>query len=343
MTPASNGCKYIIHGRDRLSSWAEARALKDEKARSIAMWMYEDILCRWGSISTIVTDNGESFKAAAQWIERKWGIKHITISPYNSRANGAIERPHWDIRQMLYKATGYENVNKWYWFLQAVLWADRVTIRKLTGVSPYFMVTGNHPILPLDAMEATWLAKPPEGLETHEEVIAKRAQTLAKHRIHVEEMKGRIDNEKLRRLKRYESDFKAVIKDYEFNPGDLVLVRNTAIESSLDKKMKPRYNGPMVVIARNKGGSYILAEMNGAIWKQKVARFRVVPYYARKSIELSEDLLNIIHNNSTLLRQLAEQKDEGPIVQRDYLMDDVRMSAADDSDEEIEHTNIDVI
>ncbi|MDX6296096.1 MAG: hypothetical protein QOH50_5489, partial [Kribbellaceae bacterium] len=56
-----------------------------------------------------------------------------------------------------------------------------------------------------------------------------------------------------------------------------------------------------------------------------------------------EDLLNIIHNNSTLLRQLAEQKDEGPIVQRDYLMDDVRMSAADDSDEEIEHTNIDVI
>jgi len=34
-----------------------------------------------------------------------------------------------------------------------------------------------------------------------------------------------------------------VIKDFEFNPGDLVLVRNTAIESALDKKMKARYMG----------------------------------------------------------------------------------------------------
>ena len=64
----------------------------------------------------IVTDNGKSFKAAAQWIAQKWGICHITISAYNSRANGTIERPHWDIRQMLFKATGAKNVSKWYWF-----------------------------------------------------------------------------------------------------------------------------------------------------------------------------------------------------------------------------------
>ena len=37
------------------------------------------IFC-WGGISMIVTDNGESFKAAAQWIAQKWRICHITIS-----------------------------------------------------------------------------------------------------------------------------------------------------------------------------------------------------------------------------------------------------------------------
>jgi hypothetical protein len=31
MTPPSNGCKYIAHGRDGLMSWAEARALKQER------------------------------------------------------------------------------------------------------------------------------------------------------------------------------------------------------------------------------------------------------------------------------------------------------------------------
>ena len=171
MSPASNGCAYIAHGRDQLTSYAEGRALRDEKARSIALWIYEDVLCRWGSLTTIVTDNGESFKAAGQWIAQKWGIKHITISPYNSRANGAIERPHWDIRQMLFKATGAKNVSKWYWFLNSVLWADRVTIRRKTGCSPYFLITGVHPILPLDAKEATWLVSTPGEIISEDDLI----------------------------------------------------------------------------------------------------------------------------------------------------------------------------
>ena len=140
MSPASNGCKHIAHGRDHSTTWTEARALRDEKARSIALWLYEEIICRWGCIRMIISDNASSFKAALKWIEMKWGIKHVTISVYNSRANGSIERPHWDLRQMLYKATGEKNVSQWYWFLNSVLWADRVSIRKRLGCSPYFML-----------------------------------------------------------------------------------------------------------------------------------------------------------------------------------------------------------
>jgi len=334
MTPASNGCKYIIQGREAVVSWVEARALRDEKARTIALWMYEDILCRWGTIGTAITDNAPSFKAAAQWIEKKWGIKSITISPYNSRANGKVERTHWDIRQMLYKATGAENTSKWYWFLQSVLWADRTSIRKRLGYSPYFMVTGLHPVLPLDAAEATWLARAPEGVMTYEEMIGSRARTLAKHRTHVQQMRTRIDQEKLKRLQQYERDFKAVIKNYCFGPGDLVLVRNTAIESSLDKKMKPRYTGPMIVVRRNKGGSYILAEMDGAVWHQKVARFRVVPYFAREKIELPEGILEIVDCNEETLDRIEEQAGPDEDMSRDYLMDGVALTDSDDSGEE---------
>jgi len=340
MSPASNGCKYIVHGRDNLSSWPEARALRDEKARTIALWLYEDILCRWGAIKTIVTDNGSPFIAAAQWIEKKWGIKHITISPYNSQANGLIEKPHWDIRQMLYKTTGAANVSKWYWFLNSILWADRTTIRRRTGCSPYFLVTGAHPILPLDADKATWLVKPPEGVITEEELIGMRARALAKHRIHVDQMRKRVDKEKLRRLQAYERDFRAVIKDFKFRPGDLVLVRNTAIESALDKKMKPRYTGPMIVVAENKGGSYILAELSGAVWHRKVAKFRVVPYFARRSIEIPDGIMAIIDTDEAGLEKIRAQADDDVEMFRDYLMDDVKMKDSDDSDqEEVDETD----
>ena len=57
-----------------------------------------------------------------------------------------------------------------------------------------------------------------------------------------------ISEDKIKWLLQYEKDHKAVIKDYNFKLGDLILVRNTAIEKSLDKKMKARYLGPMVVI-----------------------------------------------------------------------------------------------
>jgi len=335
MSPASNGCKYITHGRDRTTSWAEVRALRDEKARSIALWLYEDILCRWGSLHTIVTDNGEPFRAAVDWAKKKWGIAHITISPYNSKANGTIERPHWDIRQMLYKATGMNNTNKWYWFLNAVLWADRVSIRKRLGCSPYFMVTGADPILPLDIKEATWLVRPPVGIISEEELIGNRARALAKHRIHVNQMRKRIHKQKLERLLRYEKDNEAVIKDYKFEPGDLVLVRNTVVESSLNRKMKPGYLGPMIVVKENKGGSYILAEVTGAVWHRKVAKFRVVPYFAREKIDIPEGILAVIdasEEDLVHIKNLVDETEEPP--DRDYLLDDVRMNNSDSEDDD---------
>jgi len=167
-----------------------------------------------------------------------------------------------------------------------------------------------------------------------------RARALAKHRIHVEQMRKRVDEEKLKRLKAYERDFKAVIKDYKFQPGDLVLVRNTAIESSLNKKMKPRYTGPMIVVVENRGGSYILAEMTGTVWRHKVARFRVVPYFARERIDLPEGILKIIDIDEDELAKIMAQPEEDVDLDRDYLMEGVRMTDSDDSDsEEVDETD----
>ena len=82
---------------------------------------------------------------------------------------------------MLYKATS-RNLSKWYWFFHHVMWADRISIRKGLGCSQFFMVTGAHPILPLDIQEATWLVELPDKVLTRAELIGYRAQALAKHR-----------------------------------------------------------------------------------------------------------------------------------------------------------------
>jgi len=38
-------------------------------------------------------DNRVPFKKAVTWIEDKYGIKEVTISPYNLQANEVVERP----------------------------------------------------------------------------------------------------------------------------------------------------------------------------------------------------------------------------------------------------------
>jgi hypothetical protein len=49
------------------------------------------------------------------------------------------------------------------------------------------------------------------------------------------------------------------------------------------RKTKPRYLGPYEVIRQTKGGSYILAEMDGHVMRQAYAAFRLLPYITRSN------------------------------------------------------------
>ena len=48
MPETSDGYKFIVFARDDLSGWVEGRALKENTARNVAKFLYEDVICRHG-------------------------------------------------------------------------------------------------------------------------------------------------------------------------------------------------------------------------------------------------------------------------------------------------------
>ena len=95
--PLSGLYKYIVQGRCSLMYYPEFRMLQLETAKTIGDWIYEDILCRWGSLHEIVTDNGTTFLGALAYLCKRYHVNHIRISRYNSKANGLVKQSHFDV------------------------------------------------------------------------------------------------------------------------------------------------------------------------------------------------------------------------------------------------------
>ena len=113
------------------------------------------------------------------------------------------------------------------------------------------------------------------------------------------------------------------------------MIRNLAIKDHLDQKMYKRYLGPLVIVSRSRGRSYVLAELDGMIMDRKVAQFRVIPYFARKKIKLLENIHEFIDVLPASLENLLDSAEPlGKDDAEDYSFEGVKLklTAKDEED-----------
>ena len=139
-------------------------------------------------------------------------------------------------------------------------------------------------------------------------MLQKRPQDLLRVREQV--LKARWES-----VKQLEKTASHKIQDFDFEPGSLVIVRNSKFDKTLSDKTKPHYFGPMIVLRRTTGGAYILGELDGSISKLRFAAFRLLPYHPRDmkavpvtrgSHEYPEDLESITHDSGNRLDVVTE-------------------------------------
>ena len=161
--PKFRGFRYIVQGRCSLLYYVKFHMLHGETEKTLGDWLFEDVVCRWGGLFEIVSDNRPPFVKVLKYLLRWYHINHIQISGYNSRTNSLVKRSHFDVWQALFKLVDRDQT-KWSKGVYSLFWADRITIYCCMGCLPYFSATGVHPLLSLDITEAMYLLPPPMAL-----------------------------------------------------------------------------------------------------------------------------------------------------------------------------------
>ena len=308
LMPKAQGYRYIVAARDDLSRASEGRALKKATAKAVSQFLWEQIICRYGAVGQIVTDNGSETKGAFEILANRYGIPQIRISPYNSRANGVVERSHFTIREAIVKACKGD-ISQWPNKVHQAFFADRVTTSRITGYSPFYLLHGIDPVLPFDLTEATCLVQGfYEDMPT-EELLALRIRQLDKRARDIEKASRKLIEARFKSKEQFERLYHKKLAKTKYQSGELVLVRNTAIESELNKKTKPRYLGPFQVVRQTEGGSYVLKEMDGTVSRRGIAAFRLIPYRNRNE---TFELMTKYDGN------LSDDSDEDEISENEF-------------------------
>jgi hypothetical protein len=85
--------EYIIIATKYLTKWAEAKAVKKADAKQTAIFLYENIISRFGYPKILISDRGSHFlNPVIREMIQLFQINHYKTTPYHPQTNGQTKR-----------------------------------------------------------------------------------------------------------------------------------------------------------------------------------------------------------------------------------------------------------
>ncbi|SAM00569.1 hypothetical protein [Absidia glauca] len=261
------GNKWILVAVDYATNWPIARAVKTANAETVADFIYEEIVMRFGCPKEILTDRGANFlsKLVAQYLGRLQ-VYHKMTSAFHPRTNGKCERLNGTLKNMIKKyAKGA--LHRWDDFLNPALFACRIRKHATTGRSPFYSTYGREPIIPGDTFQPYLDHHTMADPRTTEELNCKQLDQLGQHR---EAAANRMKLVSQQDKQRWDS----AIKPLHFNIGDKVLLTHEGRYG-----LEPLFKGPYTVTKATDVDTYLLECMNGQPFAGYVHVDRLLPAF----------------------------------------------------------------
>ena len=146
---SNSGNKHVLTLIDHLTSWPETFPIPDKSADTIVSTFSNQHLPVHMFPRYILSNNGTEFKNhLLDQVLRQLGIKRIFSTPYHPQSNGKFQVFHKYLKLTL-KRLCEKDPSNWDKCINQVLVSYRVTPNLATAESPFFLVYGRDPNLPL--------------------------------------------------------------------------------------------------------------------------------------------------------------------------------------------------
>ena len=146
----SRGNRHILVAMDHFSKWCEAFPTKDQKATTVSNILINKVFSRFGPPVVLHSDQGANFESnLLHEICDLMGIAKTRTTAYHPQCDGQVERQNRTLQDML-AAFASEHRDDWDLWIDFVVFAYSTSCHESTGYSPYELIFGRTPRMPIE-------------------------------------------------------------------------------------------------------------------------------------------------------------------------------------------------
>ena len=233
---SKGGFENVLVVVDHFTRFAQAYPTRNQTAHTTAKVLFENFFLHYGFPARLHSDQGRNFVSSTiRNLCEVAGITKSRTTPYHPMGNGMCERFNSTLMDML-GTLEPDKKSDWKSHVPVMTHAYNCTRHESTGYSPFYLMFGHHPRLPVDILLG--VEEQSRG-QTYEQFVAKTQERL-KFAYDLASAKAAAAQ------KNQQTRYNLRTRGNAVEPGDRVLVRNVGLQGR--HKLADRWKQDVYVI-----------------------------------------------------------------------------------------------